>query len=260
MKPILKITAATMLVFALAACSDSDDEPEADEPVVEETETPAPVPALDEAPAEEGMIEIVPADEAPAEEPAAEDAGEAAPADAEPAAVDEAADAGAAAPVGDLAVAGSDLENTLYIELACGRVVIEMFPDVAPQHVERIKTLTREGFYDGVIFHRVIEGFMAQTGDPTGTGAGASEYPDVPAEFSTIPFERGIVGMARGAAPNSANSQFFIMFTRYPSLDNVYTVWGQVTDGMDCVDQIPRGQPPANPETILDMNVAADVQ
>jgi peptidylprolyl isomerase len=152
-----------------------------------------------------------------------------------------------------------DPENTLYLDLFCGRVTIEMRPDLAPLHVAQIKTLVRQGFYDGIIFHRVISGFMAQTGDPTGTGTGRSTLPNIPAEFTPTPFVRGTVGMARAADPNSANSQFFIMFTQYPSLNNNYTVWGEVTDGMDCVDQIARGEPPANPDRIIAAHVAADI-
>ncbi|RMF11641.1 MAG: peptidylprolyl isomerase, partial [Alphaproteobacteria bacterium] len=154
----------------------------------------------------------------------------------------------------------NDPENLLYLDLECGRVVIWMRPDKAPHHVERIKTLARQGFYDGVIFHRVINGFMAQTGDPTGTGRGASPLPDLKAEFNDLPHMRGTVSMARGTAPDSANSQFFIMFSRVPSLDGRYTVWGRVIRGMECVDQIARGEPPANPTKILRVRVAADVE
>lgn len=139
------------------------------------------------------------------------------------------------------AVEIKDPENTLKIELKSGAVLIEMLPDVAPGHVERIKQLAREGFYDDVKFHRVIEGFMAQTGDPTGTGSGGSKYPDLNAEFSKLPFDRGVVGMARTSAPNSANSQFFIMFDEGHFLNNQYTVWGRVIDGMEHVDNIKRG-------------------
>ncbi|MCB9990973.1 MAG: peptidylprolyl isomerase [Rhodospirillales bacterium] len=154
----------------------------------------------------------------------------------------------------------ADPENTLYLELDSGRVVIEMMPDIAPQHVERIKKLTREGFYDGVVWHRVIDGFMAQTGDPTGTGTGGSDYPDVPAEFSDYAYKRGTIGAARTADPNSANSQFFICFTDdgCSFLTGKYTVWGQVTEGMDHVDSIARGEPPASPDKIVSMKVAAD--
>ncbi len=151
-----------------------------------------------------------------------------------------------------------DLENSLYMELACGRVVIEMLPGVAPMHVDRIKTLARQHFYDGIVFHRVVPGFMAQGGDPTGTGRGGSKLPDVPAEFSNVPFDRGIVGMARAADPNSANSQFFIMFDRWAYLDGQYTVWGRVVSGMDCVDQMATGEPPAHPTMILSLRIAAD--
>ncbi|MFW5680268.1 MAG: peptidylprolyl isomerase [Pseudomonadota bacterium] len=153
-----------------------------------------------------------------------------------------------------------DLENTLYLELASGRVVIKLLPDVAPKHVARVKELTREGFYDGVVFHRVIPGFMAQTGDPTGTGTGGSDKPDLKAEFSKMPFERGTVGAARTMNPNSANSQFFICFKAAPHLNRQYTVWGQVTKGMDLVDGITPGEPPATPDKIVSLKVAADVE
>jgi peptidylprolyl isomerase len=155
---------------------------------------------------------------------------------------------------------GQDLENTLYMDLECGRVVIELRPDLAPEHVARIKELAREGFYDGIVFHRVIPGFMAQSGDPTGTGSGGSDKPDLPAEFSDEPFERGTLGMARTMDPNSANSQFFINYARTPHLDGQYTVWGEVVDGMECVDQIAKGEPPSNPDQIVKMQVAADVE
>ena len=134
-----------------------------------------------------------------------------------------------------------DPENTIIIELDGGQVVVELLPDVAPQHSERMKELARSGAYDNVVFHRVIDGFMAQTGDPTGTGTGGSSYPDLPAEFSRLPFERGTVGMARSQNPNSANSQFFIMFEQGSFLNGQYTVIGQVTEGMEAVDQIERG-------------------
>lgn len=153
----------------------------------------------------------------------------------------------------------TDPENTLFLDLEAGRVVIELLPEVAPQHVDRIKTLARQGFYDGVIFHRVIDDFMAQTGDPTGTGRGGSSLPDLPAEFSAVPFERGTLGMARTQDPNSANSQFFINFVRTPHLDRQYTVWGRVVDGMEHVDALARGQPPRNPDSIVSLRVAADL-
>ncbi|WP_417516142.1 peptidylprolyl isomerase [Minwuia sp.] len=154
----------------------------------------------------------------------------------------------------------ADLENTLYIDTETGRVTIELLPDVAPKHVERIKELARDGFYDGIIFHRVIPGFMAQTGDPTGTGRGGSRKPDLPAEFSNVPFERGTVGMARSQNPNSANSQFFIMFDQGSFLNGQYTVFGQVTDGMEHVDAIPKGEPPREPGRMVKVQVAADAE
>ena len=152
-----------------------------------------------------------------------------------------------------------DLENTLYLDLTYGRVVIELRPDLAPKHVARIKELVRQGFYDGIVFHRVIEGFMAQTGDPTGTGTGGSGQ-KIDAEFSQQPFERGTVGMARAQSPNSADSQFFIMFAPGHFLNGQYTVWGQVVEGMEFVDKIKRGEPPANPDKIVKMQVAADAK
>ena len=157
------------------------------------------------------------------------------------------------------AEAQTDRENLLYIDLKDGRVVVEMLPGVAPRHVERIRMLAREGFYDGIVFHRVIEGFMAQTGDPTGTGRGGSPYPDIPLEASRESFVRGAVGMARSALPDSANSQFFIMFEDAPHLDGSYTVWGRVVEGMEHVDAITRGEPPANPDRMLRVQVGADV-
>jgi peptidylprolyl isomerase len=153
-----------------------------------------------------------------------------------------------------------DLENTLYLDLEDGRVVIELRPDLAPQHAARLKELAREGFYDGVVFHRVIPGFMAQSGDPTGTGRGGSDKPDLPAEFSPEPFVRGTLGMARTANPNSANSQFFINLAPTPHLNGQYTVVGQVVEGMEHVDGIAKGEPPADPDEIVQMRVAADVE
>jgi peptidylprolyl isomerase len=143
----------------------------------------------------------------------------------------------------------------LLIELSHGDVVVELHSDIAPLHVDRIKTLAKDGFYDGIIFHRVIEGFMAQTGDPTGTGYGGSDYPDLRAEFSNKPFERGTIGMARSSNPNSGNSQFFICFEPAPFLNGQYTVWGTVIEGMENVDKIARGEPPANPDKIIKMTV-----
>jgi cyclophilin family peptidyl-prolyl cis-trans isomerase len=152
-----------------------------------------------------------------------------------------------------------DPENTIIMETTKGRVVIELFPDVAPAHVERIKTLAREGFYDGIVFHRVIDGFMAQTGDPIGTGMGGSELPNLKAEFNARPHVRGTCSMARAMNPNSANSQFFICFDKAPWLDRQYTVWGQVIEGMENVDKIKRGEPVRDPDSIVTMRVAADV-
>jgi len=152
-----------------------------------------------------------------------------------------------------------DPENTLYIELKTGRVVIKLRKDVAPKHVARIKKLARSKFYDGIVFHRVIEGFMAQTGDPTGTGTGGSKKKDLKAEFSNVPFERGTVGMARAGSPHSANSQFFIMFAEGSFLNGQYTVWGEVVEGMEHVDAIKRGEPPTDPDKMITVRVAADV-
>ena len=152
-----------------------------------------------------------------------------------------------------------DLENILLLDLSNGRrVAIRLMPQWAPSHVERIKTLTRSGFYDGVVFHRVIDGFMAQTGDPTGTGRGGSDLPDIPAEFNAFPHVRGTVAMARAADRDSANSQFFIVFYPRFSLDRRYTNFGRVIAGMDAVDAIERGEPPANPTRILQASIAAD--
>ena len=151
-----------------------------------------------------------------------------------------------------------DAENTLILELETGAVTIELRPDLAPKHVERIKSLARKGFYDGVVFHRVSPGFMAQGGDPTGTGSGGSKEPDLPAEFSKEPHVRGVCSMARTANPNSANSQFFICFDDARFLDSQYTVWGVVTDGMDHVDALPKGEPPRSPGKIISAKVAAD--
>ena len=148
-------------------------------------------------------------------------------------------------------------EDTLIIETSKGNVVVEMRPDLAPNHVARVKELVRQGFYDGVTFHRVIEGFMAQTGDPTGTGAGGSGQ-KLAAEFNAEPHTRGAVSMARAQSPDSADSQFFICFDDATFLDRKYTVWGRVIEGMENVDQINRGEPPANPDKIVSVKVAAD--
>ncbi|MFK7842301.1 MAG: peptidylprolyl isomerase [Sphingorhabdus sp.] len=150
-------------------------------------------------------------------------------------------------------------ENILHLDLSTGgRVTIQLFNALAPKHVERIKMLTRQGFYDGIIFHRVIEGFMAQTGDPTGTGTGGSSLPDLKAEFGPFPHLRGVVSMARAQGEDSANSQFFIVFYPRFSLDGKYTAFGRVTSGMEYVDAIQRGEPPLNPSRILQASVAAD--
>ena len=150
-------------------------------------------------------------------------------------------------------------ENTLLLDLSTGgRVTIVMRPDMAPNHVARVKQLAREHFYDGIIFHRVIEGFMAQTGDPTGTGQGASKLPDLKAEFNDLPHVRGAVAMARAQSNDSANSQFYIVFQPVLKLDHTYTVWGRVVSGMEYVDAIERGEPPASPSKIVRASIAAD--
>jgi peptidylprolyl isomerase len=156
-----------------------------------------------------------------------------------------------------------DLENTLHLQLPAGKVVIQLLPDVAPKHVARIKELAREKFYDGVVFHRVIDGFMAQTGDPTGTGMGGSSKPNLKAEFGTTSHDRGILSMARAGDPNSANSQFFIVLDDSHFLDGQYTVFGKVISGMEFVDAIKKGDARqngkvTNPDKIISMTVAAD--
>ena len=158
-------------------------------------------------------------------------------------------------------VQAQNVEDTLNIKLDDGTVRIQLRPDLAPKHVEQIKILANRGFYDGIVFHRVIDGFMAQTGDPTGTGTGGSDLPDIPAEFTRKEkFERGTVGMARAQDPNSANSQFFIMFDDAPFLDGQYTIVGEVTEGMEFVDKIKRGNGPngivaTNPDKMVDVTV-----
>ncbi len=147
--------------------------------------------------------------------------------------------------------------ETIVLETTKGRVVIALRPDLAPGHVERIKTLAAQGFYDGVPFHRVIDGFMAQTGDPTGTGSGGSDLPDLKAEFNAEPHVRGTCSRARTNFPHSANSQFFICFDDARFLDKQYTVWGKVVEGMDVVDTINTGEPPRSPDTIVKATVAA---
>ena len=153
-----------------------------------------------------------------------------------------------------------DPENTLVMETTKGTVVIQLLPALAPKHAERLKTLAREKFYDGIVFHRVIEGFMAQVGCPQGTGTGSSKHPNLPAEFNAEPHVRGVCSMARSSNPNSANSQFFICFDEAAFLDRQYTVWGKVIEGMDNVDKIKRGEPVQSPDKIVSMRVAADLK
>jgi peptidylprolyl isomerase len=157
------------------------------------------------------------------------------------------------------AASAQDKENMLYIDLKDGRVVVQLRPDLAPKAVAQVKKLAREGKYDGIVFHRVIDGFMAQTGDPQGTGQGGMGD-KLPAEFSSTPFVRGTVGMARTNDPNSARSQFFIMFAPGPSLNGKYTVIGQVVSGMEFVDKVKRGEPPGNPDRMIKVQVAADAK
>ncbi len=169
----------------------------------------------------------------------------------------------AAAPLLSRAAAAQDLQNTVYLDIPYGRVVIELRPDLAPKHVERVKVLCKQHFYDGTPFHRVIDGFMAQGGDPTGTGTGHSDLPDLPAEFTTkAHFLRGTVGAARANDPNSANSQFFIMLAPNPGLDTQYTIWGRVTSGMEFVDKIKKGTGSngmvQGPDRIVRMRLASD--
>ena len=152
----------------------------------------------------------------------------------------------------------ADAENTILMETTQGPVKIELRPDLAPDHVARIKELAREGFYDGIVFHRVIDGFMAQAGCPNGTGTGGSDKPDLKAEFSSEPHTRGVCSMARTNNPNSANSQFFIVFDDARFLDKQYTVWGKVTEGMENIDKLKRGEPVRDPDSIVSMKVAAD--
>lgn len=155
-------------------------------------------------------------------------------------------------------------QDTVHLETKDGRVTIRLRPDLAPKHVERVKALTKRGFYDGIVFHRVIDGFMAQTGDPTGTGTGGSDLPNLPAEFTPTPFQRGSVGMARSTAPNSANSQFFICYDGCGSLTGQYTLFGEVVSGMEAVNKIKRGAGSggqvSNPDKIVKMQLAADAR
>ena len=163
------------------------------------------------------------------------------------------------------AAQGTDTQNTVYLQTKDGRITIRLRPDLAPKHVEQIKALTKRGFYDGIVFHRVIPGFMAQTGDPTGTGTGGSDLPNIPAEFSKEPFKKGTVGMARSQDPNSANSQFFICYEGCGSLTGQYTLFGEVVSGMDVVDKIKKGSSAnngavSNPDKIVKMQLAADAK
>lgn len=153
----------------------------------------------------------------------------------------------------------ADAENTLILETTQGTAKIELRPDLAPDHVARIKELAREEFYDGIVFHRVIDGFMAQVGCPQGTGMGGSDKPDLKQEFNAEPHVRGTCSMARTANPDSANSQFFICFDDASFLNNQYTVWGKVTEGMDAIDALKRGEPVRDPDSIVSMRVEADL-
>jgi peptidylprolyl isomerase len=153
-----------------------------------------------------------------------------------------------------------DPQNTLVIELKTGKVLIKLRPDLAPKHVERAKVLAKQGFYNGVKFHRVIDGFMAQTGDPTGTGTGGSKLPDLPAEFTREVYKRGSIGAARTQDPNSANSQFFICYDGCRPLTGQYTLWGEVIEGMEHVDKIARGEPPARPDVMQKVYLLSDAK
>jgi peptidylprolyl isomerase len=153
-----------------------------------------------------------------------------------------------------------DPQNTLVLELKTGKVLVKLRPDLAPKHVERVKTLAKQGFYNGLKFHRVIDGFMAQTGDPKGTGMGGSNLPDLPAEFSREPYKRGSIGAARTQNPNSANSQFFICYDGCGPLTGQYTLWGQVVEGMEHVDKIARGEPPSSPDVMQKVYLLADAK
>ena len=157
--------------------------------------------------------------------------------------------------------ANLDKKNAIVIDTTKGRIVIQLRTDLAPKHAERIEQLTRDGFYNNVPFHRVMDGFMAQTGDGQNfNGTGGSKYPNLPAEFSSVPYKRGIVGMARTSDPNSANSQFFIMFADGSSLNGKYTVVGEVVSGMDVVDKLKRGEPVSNPDKMVKVQVASDIK
>jgi cyclophilin family peptidyl-prolyl cis-trans isomerase len=168
-------------------------------------------------------------------------------------------------PVSASAQAKLDPNNTIYLDLKDGRVVIKLRPDLAPKHVEQVKTLTKRGFYNGIVFHRVIDGFMAQTGDPTGTGMGGSDLPNIAAEFTREPYKRGSVGMARSQSPNSANSQFYLCYDGCGSLTGQYTLWGDIVSGMEFVDKIKKGASNDNgkvnnPDKIIKMQLMADAK
>jgi peptidylprolyl isomerase len=163
-----------------------------------------------------------------------------------------------AAMLGAASAASAADEHLLNLDTKYGRTVIRLRPDIAPKHVAQIEALAKRHFYDGVVFHRVIDGFMAQTGDPTGKGTGKSDLPNIPAEFSKEKFMRGTVGMARSQAPDSANSQFFICFAPARYLEEQYTVFGEVVSGMEFIDKIKRGEPPADPDKIVKLRVAGD--
>jgi peptidylprolyl isomerase len=153
-----------------------------------------------------------------------------------------------------------DPQSTLVIELKTGKVLVKLRSDLAPKHVERVKMLAKRGFYNGLKFHRVIDGFMAQTGDPQGTGMGGSDLPDLPAEFKSEPYKRGSIGAARTQDPNSANSQFFICYDGCGPLTGKYTLWGQVIEGMEHVDKIARGEPPPRPDVMLKVYLLSDAK
>jgi cyclophilin family peptidyl-prolyl cis-trans isomerase len=169
------------------------------------------------------------------------------------------------APNSASAQAKLDPNNTIYLDLKDGRVVIKLRPDLAPKHVEQVKALTKRGFYNGIVFHRVIDGFMAQTGDPTGTGMGGSDLPNIPAEFTREPYKRGSVGMARSQSPDSANSQFYLCFDGCGSLTGQYTLWGEIVSGMEFVDKVKKGAANdngkvTNPDKIVKMQLMADAK
>ena len=255
MRPLSFLTGLTAVLAAGALAAQTPVEQPAPSPApVETSAEPAaasPAPAAEAPPAEAAPAQAPPPATPPVETPPAPSAPP--PASATPPA---AATPPAPAPVAPPAL---DPENIWHLDLSTGgRVSIQLRPDAAPAHVERIKALTRRGFYDGLTFHRVIEGFMAQGGDPLGTGAGESELPDLPAEIRGLPHLRGAVAMARGEELNTANSQFYIMFVPRLSMDRNYTVFGRVIGGMNFVDAIERGEPPLNPSRIVRASIGSD--